>query len=283
MRIYSLDELKQERPTGDQILLYGEANVGKSVTTIQTAPDPIHYLMVEPKDVRKMIIASGRDVKIDFGFYEGFQALLEHVLDPKHFPGQTIVLDSLTHLIGIHLSAELEDESYDALEKKYKKEGGKIDKPMVMRSKMSEEAYGALAREMLRLTQALAKLSQLGKTVVCLARLEQNPKWNRDLQAAPAFKGKEYARHFAGFFDFIGLVEPRVDKNGDNIYPPLVSFQDDGSFVSRWSGIMPEGGVRHKPLHIEKILKVSHGESTGSKPKNTKSSESKEAVNEKTE
>lgn len=261
MQVYSLEELEKKQPTGDNILLYGEANVGKSVTTIQTAPDPIHYLMMEPKDVRKMITAANRpDLRIDFGFYEGFQELLEHILDPKHFPGQSVVLDSITHLIGIHLSAELEDESYEALDKKMRKDGGKIDKPMVMRSKMSEEAYGALAREMLRLTQALARLSQLGKTVICLARLEQNPKWNRELQAAPAFKGKEYAKHFAGFFDFIGLVEPRVDENGNNIYPPLVSFQDDGSFVSRWSGIMPEKGVKYRPLDIERILKVSHGE-----------------------
>jgi hypothetical protein len=184
---------------------------------------------------------------------------LDYMANAANFRGKTLAIDSLTHLIAIHLSNEIEMEGYTALEKKLGETGKKVDKPLAQRSKMSEEGYGTLAREMMRLTNILALHAQSGKTVVCLARLESSPKWNADLVAAPAFKGKEYARHFAGFFDFIGLVQPRVNPLGHNIYPPLVSFQDDGSFMSRWAGIMPEGGVRQKPLHIEKILRVAHG------------------------
>jgi hypothetical protein len=74
---------------------------------------------------------------------------------------------------------------------------------------MSQEGYGTLGSSMLRFTQALAKLSQQGRTIVCLARTESNPKYNRNYSTGPALKGQEYSKHFAGFFDFIGLVEQR--------------------------------------------------------------------------
>jgi hypothetical protein len=28
--------------------------------------------------------------------------------------------------------------------------------------------------------------------------------------------------------------------------------------MAKWTGIMPEGGVRHKVMNIEKILEVAH-------------------------
>jgi len=254
MRLYKPQELTER--TGDIMLLYGDTGVGKSVTAIQTCPDPIVYIMTEGRDVTKILKAANRpDVKIAFGFYTTWDDMMACVCDMDNFAGaKSIVIDSLSHIMTAGLGAEIEDESFESLDKK---KG--IDKPLTMRTKMSLEGYGALAGQMMRFTNALAKLSQQGLTVVCLARTEQNPKFNRALAGAPALKGREYAKDMPGYFDFIGYVEQRIE-DGKVQYPPLVSFESDGSYMCKWNGLMPEGGVYKRILNIERILKASHGE-----------------------
>ncbi|MEN6422369.1 MAG: hypothetical protein ABFD76_10530, partial [Smithella sp.] len=85
------------------------------------------------------------------------------------------------------------------------------------------------------------------------------PKWDRSLSCAPALAGKEFPRDMKGYFDFIGLVESRFDNDGVVIYPPVVSCDDDGSFVSKWTGIKPNGGVIQKPFDVTKMFNVAHG------------------------
>lgn len=254
MKLYKPQDLNER--TGDIMLLYGDTGVGKSVTAIQTAPDPIIYIMTEGRDVTKILKAAQRpDVKIAFGFYTTWEELLAFVCDHENMNGaKSLIIDSLSHLMTANLGAEIEDEAFDSLDKK---KG--VDKPLAMRTKMSLEGYGALSGEMRRFTAALAKLSQIGMTVVCLARSEQNPKFNRALAGAPALKGREYAKDMPGYFDFIGYVEQRVE-DGLVQYPPFVSFESDGSYMCKWNGIKPEAGVYKRILHIEKILKASHGE-----------------------
>lgn len=246
---------------GDMMLIYGDSGVGKSVSIIQTAPEPIIYIMAEGRDVTKMLAAANRpDVKIKFGFYSDFDDLMATAVSDTFFDGaRTVVLDSFTHIMGISLSDEILDESFEAMDKKKQEE-----KSLTLRVKMSQEGYGTLAGQMLRLTNALTRLSLKGITVICIARAESAPKFNRALAAAPALKGKEYLKYFAGFFDFFGYCEPRVVE-GQVVYPPYVSFQDDGSFMSKWTGLMPEKGVYKKPLNITKILEVSHGQTKGGK------------------
>jgi len=270
MKIWKRSEMKDV--SGDLMLLYGPAGVGKSVTTIQTAKAPIMYIMVEPRSVEKFVVASGReDVDIDFAFYEGFEELMEFVNDTSNFERyNTIVVDSISHLIAISLSDEILEEGFDKLDAKSKKA---MDKPLTMRAKMSMEGYGTLGGSMLRFTNSISKLSQLGKVVVCLARIEENPKYNKQLSAAPALKGQEYSKHMQGFFDFIGLVESRTDENGEVVYPPAVSFEGDGSFMCKFTGKRPEGGVQNKPLHICKILQVANG-GNGDTKKNGKEEKS---------
>ncbi len=255
MKLYNPSELVET--SGDMILLYGESGVGKSVTSIQTAPDPIVYIMAEGRDCLKMLTAAQRpNVKIKFGLYEDFDDLMKTVTDISFFDGaKTVIVDSLTHIMSICLSDEILDESYEAMSAKDKLGG----KDLAMRVKMSQEGYGTLSGQMLRLTAALTKLSQSGKEVICIARVEQAPKWDRSLAAAPALKGKEYSKYFTGFFDFIGLLDANVE-NGQIVYPPLVSFQNDGSFISKWTGKMVPGGAVRKILNIEKMLQMSRGE-----------------------
>ena len=253
MKLYAPKELSET--TGSMMLLYGDTGVGKSVTTIQTAPDPIIYIMAEGRDVTKMLLAANRpDVKIKFGFYTTWDDMMETVANPENFKGaRTLVIDSLTHLISICLSDEILVESFDALDKKKEQE-----KKLTMQVKMSQESYGTLAGHMLRFTNLITKLTQDGLVVVCIARTESNPKFNRALSGSPALKGQEYGKHMQGFFDYIGYIEQRIEDEGV-AYPPYVSFESDGSFMAKWCGLMPKNGVYRKPLDIAKIVEISAG------------------------
>jgi len=66
-----------------------------------------------------------------------------------------------------------------------------------------------------------------------------------------------------GFFDFIGMLESRYDEHGSVIYPPLVSCDDNGAYLSKWTGIKPPGGVIRKPFNVAKMLEVAHGVQKG--------------------
>jgi hypothetical protein len=182
--------------------------------------------------------------------------LIEFVNNVDNFSKyQSIIIDSISHLIAINLAIEIKDEGYAAMDDKKKAE-----KSLTFQAKMSQEGYGTLADQMLRFTNTIALLAQHGKTVICLARLEQNPKFNRSLSAGPTLKGLEYAKHMPGFFDFIGYCESRLDENGNVVYPPLVSFEPNGSYMAKWNGVMPPGGATRKILNIEKILQAARGE-----------------------
>ena len=152
--------------------------------------------------------------------------------------------------MSIGLATEIEDQAFEARSIKEREV-----KPLVNRTKMSLEGYGGLASHMFRLTAALGRLSQMGKVVIVTALLAENPKWNRDLAAGPALKGKEFPVNMPGFFDLIGLVEPSVDSDGNIVYPPLVRFQSsDDSFVSKFTG---KGEKTQGPLNITKILQTT--------------------------
>lgn len=264
MKIRKGTELMSEgKAKGDLMFLYGESGVGKSVSALQSSPLPILYIMSEPRDVTKFLIAADRKDstdKIDFTFYTNWDEMMEFVNKCENFePYQTIIVDSISHLIAINLSIEIEDENFAVMDEKKKAEKG-----LTFQTKMSQEGYGTLAAQMLRFTNATSRLAMKGKTVVFLARQDQNPKFNRALSAGPTLKGQEYAKHFAGFCDFIGFVEPRIDDStGLNVYPPVVSFEPTGSYMAKWTGAYPPGGATKKVLNIEMILKAARGELNG--------------------
>jgi hypothetical protein len=233
------------------MLLYGATGVGKTTSIFQTAPDPIIYIQTEPRSPRPSLDATGRpDLDIDVAVYEDWAGLIEFVANLKNFDKYaTVFLDSYSQLMSVGLSTEIEDQAFDA-----RTEKEKAVKPLANQTKLSPEGYGALSSLMFRLTAALGKLSQAGKIVIVTALLQENPKWNRELAAAPALKGREFPVNMPGFFDLIGLVEPRTDAEGRIIYPPRVRFQSpDDSFVAKWTG----AGTRTQgPLDITKILNI---------------------------
>jgi hypothetical protein len=162
--------------------------------------------------------------------------------------------------MNLKLFGEILDEAFDS-----QTEAAKSKKPIAMRSKMSPEGYGALGREMLRIIPLLGAISRQGKLVVITSLLQENPKWNRVLRAAPAFAGRFFSDNYQGEVDLIGLVEKRwvnvksTEANPDPdpvlTYPPMVSFESPGDdFVCKWSGISPREGLKRWPLNLGKIV-----------------------------
>jgi len=233
------------------MMLYGGTGVGKTTSILQTSPMPIMYVMTEPRSLKPSLDAAGRpDLDIDVAVYEDWAGLIEFVANPKNLERhRSIVVDSYSHLMAVELSTEIEDQAHEA-----RTEKEKAVKPLASQTKLSQEGYGALSSLMFRLTAALGKLSRMGKVVIVTALLQESPKWNRELAAAPALKGREFPVNMPGFFDLIGLVEPRTDGDGKIIYPPRVRFQSpDDSFVAKFTGA---GSKTQGPLDISKILSL---------------------------
>ena len=253
MKIQNKEEISQD---GRFIMIYGPTGVGKTTSLLQSTPNPILYIQTEPRSLKPSLDAANRpDIDIDVAVYENWMGLMGFVANPKNFERhKTAVVDSFSHLMAVGLSSEIEDQAWEARDPREKE-----TKPLVSQTKLSQEGYGGLASQMFRLTAALGKLSRMGKIVIVTALLTESPRWNRELAAAPALKGREFPVNMPGFFDLIGMVEQRVDVDGKVIFPPRVRFQSpDESFVAKFTGV---GNRTQGPLDIEKILSIGRKES----------------------
>jgi len=245
MRLLTKDEILS---AGRFIMIYGPTGCGKTTSILQSCPMPIKYIQTEKRSLKPAIDAADRkDLDVEVAQYESWFDLMKYVTEPANFEKDaTIALDSLGHLMNIDLASEIEDETYETKSDKEKKV-----KPIISSTKMSLEGFGGLSSQMFRLTAALGRLSTGGKVVIVTALMQENPKWDRELAAGPALKGREYPNNMPGFFDMIGLVEPRIVDNGI-VYPPRVRFESDGSFIAKFTG---KGKQRSGPLDFAKILK----------------------------
>lgn len=248
------DTSKPEVKKGRFCLWYGKSGVGKTATILQTVRDPVLWILAERGQIELTIKAIKReDIKLKVAYYEGWDDLLAYLFDISNFYKiRSVLFDGITHVMNIKLSDEILNENYDAMDH------AKIDKDLTMRVKMSQEGYGTLSKQMNRLMSAFEQLTVSDIDIHCTARDQDNPKWNRELSCGPALSGKEFPRDMKGFFDFIGLVESNI-VDGQVVYPPLVSCDDDGSYLSKWTGIKPPGGVIRKPFNIQKMFDVAHG------------------------
>lgn len=257
MEVMNKGEMNKSTGSGRFIMAYGETGAGKTTSILATAPDPILYIAAEPRSLQPSLEAAERDdLDIDITYYTNWDELMEFVNTSKNTDRYaTIVVDGYTYLMGVDLSIEIENEAFDARTKGDKSVEAK---PLVMRTKMSLEGYGGLSSQMTRLHNALAKLSQNGKVVIVTALLSENPKWNRELSAAPALKGKEFPTSMPAALDLIGLVQARTDDNGKLVYPPNIFFESpDGSFMCKFSGKRAKGkAVMGGVLNFKKILGI---------------------------
>lgn len=247
-----------ESQSGCMILLYSETGVGKTATSLLTAPDPIAYLQTEPRafNPNLHVIEKYRpDLDFEVYQYEHISDLLETLAHPATFERfTTLIFDGFSFLMNVSLADEITNEAFEA-----RSEDEKRKKPLAGLTKMTLEGQGVRNQLMFRVTSLLMKYAQAGKVVVCTALLMENPKWNRSLSAAPALSAKEFPVNMPGFFDLIGRMETRYRKAGDDIYeiiyPPQVYFESaDDSFVCKFTGA---GTKRSGPLYITKILEAN--------------------------
>lgn len=243
---------------GKMILIYGDTSVGKSTSIFATAPQPIAYLETENRSPLSSIAACGRpDVDVDLFEYTEWPEVMDFIGSPENFARhKTIATDSITHLMNIQLSGELEDEAFAA-----KDEEGRLVKPLISSVKLSMEGYGAISTQMVRFMKKLAILRKAGKLVIITALLDQNPRWDKALSAGPALKGREFPAMLPGFCDLIGLVKHNLDKDGKIQYPPLVYFESpEQDFLAKFTGVKPAGtSVMAGPLNFESIMKLTSG------------------------
>jgi len=272
MRLVNYKSLNEIQ--GNLLLVYAIAGGHKTCTCIQTAPDPITLLTAEGRKIGTSIVAINRpDLKMKVGVYSGFDDLIETIHTPDKFEGtKTIILDSLTHLMLVHLAQEVLQENFEA---KSDKEKDEISKALTQQVKLSMEAYGTLSGQMNRLMRGLQGLTMAGYDVVCTARMADRPKWNRSLSAAPALMGQEFSKSMDGFFDFIGYIEPwevpediEMPKLGSttaetwNYYAPLISFNPNDDYLAKWTGAMGPKGIIKRKFNVRKIFQEANGNFT---------------------
>jgi hypothetical protein len=259
LTIHKREELKEG---GRLVLLYSEGGVGKTTSFILTAPEPQLGILCEERSITPVVKEAervkGRKIHFDTVNVDTMDNLIEFLAtgQKEMTPYRSILLDGVSSLMNLKLFGEILDEAFDSLP-----DSKKSDKPIAMRSKMSPEGYGALGREMLRIIPLLGRISKTGRLVVLTSLLQEAPKWNRALRAAPAFAGKFFSDNYQGEVDLIGLVEKRwVQTSADDptpiiAYPPWVSFESPADdFVCKWSGISPRQGLKKWPLNLAKIV-----------------------------
>jgi hypothetical protein len=232
-------------------MIYGEPGTGKTVSTLLSLPRPILYYALDPRDVERTMAGNIVDMgDIEIREPDNFLDLIEDLnLHRAENVGRfkSMVIDPISYLSNVILLGEIEKETGEAQVFDTKK------RFLVNSMRSDQTGYGALASWMKRLCAVLGLYAKDGLIVVCIALLSDSPKWNKELSAAPAFAGREFNRDMPGYYDLIGLVEPRVDSNGTIVYPPAVNFRSpDGSYIAKWSG--PQNGKTRGPLNWEKIL-----------------------------
>lgn len=237
---------------GAMILLYGETGVGKTVSTLLTAPKPIYYVEVDPKPVERTALGVVDFSGITIAHPENFLDLFEYINGPgqEEIPKsyKSLIIDPFSFLINVILLGDLEDETAKA------EVFGK-SRPLLNLGRTDQAGYGSLASLAKRLCKGLGNIAIQGVAVICISLLDDSPKWNRDLVAAPAFAGREFNRDYPAYFDFIGLVERRM-QDDQLTFPPLVTFDSpDTSFIHKWSGARKSSTRTIKgPLNIQQIL-----------------------------
>jgi len=116
---------------GKVIVIYSLAGAGKTTSCFETLPEPMLCIKTEPRNPVISIKASKRlernpKARIDIVEYTNWDEIMEFVNTPDNFKiYKSVMVDSASYLMNIHLSNEVEDQSFDAREEKEK--GGLAD------------------------------------------------------------------------------------------------------------------------------------------------------------
>lgn len=271
MRLQNYKNLSSTQ--GNLLLVYAIAGAGKTVTTLQTCDDPVAYLTAEGRKISTSMAAIARpDLIMNVGVYEGFNDFIETITNVDKFKGaKTIVVDSLTHLMIVHLSQEILHENFESSSDEGKKD---ILKSLTFQVKMSQEAYGTMSGQMTRLMRALQGLTMAGYDVVCTARSDDRPKWNRALSNGPALMGKEFSKGMDGFFDFICMLEPderTEEEKGPpppqgsdaktmwEYHAPYANYNPNDDYLAKYTGIIPAAGIVGRKFNVRRLFAEANG------------------------
>jgi hypothetical protein len=240
-------------------LIYSEPGVGKTLSTIKSAPTKQLYIQGEKRNVKRTLLDN-----VDMKWLEqnvkrmlvtDFMGLLDFLQNPENQEKiieryKTIIVDGITYLMNNLLLSQIEEETAEAEIFDVK------SRPMVNLARTDRTGYGSLAGLMKRLCDALGYIASRDVFVCLIAQLDDVVRWNVDLQAAPAFAGKEFPRDMKAYFDLIGIVIKRYDDEGRVVFPPTIRFYStqDENYMAKWTGpnVRNPGG----PLDWSKILTI---------------------------
>uniref|UniRef100_A0A6M3KXX4 Putative ATPase domain containing protein n=1 Tax=viral metagenome TaxID=1070528 RepID=A0A6M3KXX4_9ZZZZ len=254
--IRTLEQVTQSN--GKMIMIYSDTGVGKTTSCIQSLPCPIQFHQIEKRNQMPQVRAANRpDLDLKFVAFDGVEDHLEYLNTRENFDGtRSIIVDSVSYLMNNQFTMEIEDEAFDARDRKEK-----VRKPIIEQNKLTLEGYGGLASLMCRIFDAYARIAlKLDVIVVMTALIQENKRYKGEqMEAFPALRGKDFPNNFPAYMDLIGLVEPRYATNEDGtrslVYPPKVWFEQtghEGSFLCKWTG-NPQAR-KQGPLNFQKIL-----------------------------
>lgn len=259
MKVLTRSQIKNQTSNmGAMLMIYSETGIGKTISTLLTAPDPIAFLQTEPRSLKpyeELIEKYRPDLRYSAFKYENADDLLKTLSMPKNFDVyRTILFDGFSFLMFVSLAEEITDEAHEARTANIKPDENVV-KPLMSMTKMTVEGQGIRNQLMFRIAKLLMVLSsEHNKIVIVTALVQERPKYNRSLAAAPALAAKEFPENMPGYFDFIGLLVPRVTEEGELTYPPYVKFASpDNSFIAKFSGV---GDKKEGIYNVSKILGV---------------------------
>ncbi len=242
------------KTTGKYICVYGEPKVGKTVTTLKTAPGPIMWVTVEPRDFKRSIEAvDKKDLKYELAIYENFMDVIKFFSDADTFKDfKTVFFDGLSYLHNIVLPAEIQEEEFVEDSKS----------PIRAMTKSTLPQQGERNNGIFRILRLIGKNVVARDKIAIVSCLEMdNIKYNKVIsnqsliKIGPSLGGKEVPSNFPGFFDLIGKLFHNIDKSGKK-YPPIVSFDDSGEYLAGWTGNRPSDGLLFE-LNWTKILELA--------------------------
>lgn len=250
-------EIYQPKDTevGDSFVFYGPPAVGKTYAlgSLCTLGKTL-IINCEQRNVAA-VLRDFRDSKNlylhDLRSYDDARELLGTLAEEGlngRIKYKFVCIDGSTTLQR-RLLSELEDDHTNRLLEKEK------DVSLVDRYDLGEwKGWKALSARMWRLHNDLNHLTIYGVHTFFTCGVIENPRWNRDIEHAPAFVGKDYPVNLPYLPDHIGYLSFNHDDDGNIMYPSLVSFAcNDDTFLAKTN---QERLRRTGPFNLPKIIKV---------------------------
>jgi hypothetical protein len=252
---------------GNFMLLYGPPDTGKTHNILESLYraklTPILHLMGGSKGddvdiILQKIKMKDEDITcVPLDEETVSTDLLDFLFDDEQCkPFKSIFFDDFTHHMVNTMHNEVEDQHF--LQKaKDKKVNMKTLAAMV---KTSVENHGIVNNLTKRIFRAMGNRSKQGKVCIIATHYDEQVKWGGEFVGGPNFSGKQIGKEFIGHFGKIGRVVERFERDKDNnlirdksgfpnkLFPPIVYFKSDGTFIARGGGI----GL----LDLGKILNV---------------------------